>query len=182
MRKKWSKEKVIAAIQQRLAEGKPVNYSAVVADDEPLTGAARRHFGTWDNALLAAGVNPTAHKRPRSEVLPPGTWTRDKIIAAIKDHVEAGHDIAAHRMQRFDPKLVAAATGKFGFGSWREAVEAAGAEVGQRMGRSHRAIGLLEAGVPENPRVSVALKLAHALECRVEDLFELREYTQQGQG
>ncbi|MGE5572914.1 MAG: helix-turn-helix transcriptional regulator [Bacteroidota bacterium] len=48
-------------------------------------------------------------------------------------------------------------------------------ELGRMVGYSHRTISMLELGQLPDPRVSVALKLAKALKCRVEDLFEVED-------
>jgi DNA-binding XRE family transcriptional regulator len=148
MRRTWNKEKIIAAIKQRLAAGvKPERRTAkwsrskvlmAIAqgrEDSTIKAIARDYFGSWSTARAAAGLELD------------GT---EPLINHIQEV--------------------------------RKRKGLSQAEVGQRIGRSHRAIGLLEAGVPKDPGVSVALKLAQALECRVEDLFELREHTQQHQG
>lgn len=44
-------------------------------------------------------------------------------------------------------------------------------KLGRRIGRSHRTVGMIEAGQYPDPRVSLALALAEALETTVEDLF-----------
>ncbi len=123
-RKRWSKALVIAALQERKAAGKALNYQAVVVDDERLAGAARRHFGAWDAALVAAGCDPAAIKRPRGDVAPPGTWTPEVIIEQIQADVSAGLEISAHAAQLRSSSLVAC--GQQLFGSWEAAVAAAG--------------------------------------------------------
>ena len=55
--KRWSKQRVIEAIHARIREGKQINYSATRRDDSALVSAARRYFGNWSKALLAAGVD-----------------------------------------------------------------------------------------------------------------------------
>ncbi len=303
----WTREAVLEAIRNRDAAGLPVNYQAVVKDDEKLTGAARRICGSWNAALAAAGFDPEATKRearlaaPR---LPAGSWTEDMVLDGIRQAAREGRDLSAHRMQKWNPSLVAAGQKLYGswggalvaagyapdlirrarawtdeeilerirqlaergadlsdrtasaydealygaaiehFGSWAEAVEAAGIkytevrrtvrwsrsrlleairagrrdgsiqaiakdyfpswraalraagapddkaaaignhirerrqglglsqqELGSQLGWTHRTISLLELGRYADPRVSVALRLAKTLECRVEDLF-----------
>jgi len=123
-RKRWSKALVVAALQEREATSKALNYQAVVVDDEPLAGAARRHFGSWDAALVAAGYDPDAIKRPRGDVAPQGTWTPEVIIEQIQADVTAGLEISAHAAQLRSSSLVA--RGQQLFGSWEAAVAAAG--------------------------------------------------------
>jgi len=47
-----------AAIQARQQEGKPLHYTGVEKVDSSLVYAAKRHLGSWDNALAAAGAGP----------------------------------------------------------------------------------------------------------------------------
>lgn len=123
-RKRWSRELVLSALQKREAAGKALNFQAVVVDDERLTGAARRHFGSWDAALVAAGYDPDTIKRPRGDVVPRGTWTPEVIIEQIQADVTAGLEISAHAAQLRSSSLVA--RGQQLFGSWEAAVAAAG--------------------------------------------------------
>lgn len=84
-RKRWSKALVIAALQERKAAGKALNYQAVVVDDERLAGAARRRFGSWDAALVAAGLDPADIRKCR-------TWTPDTVVAAIRTRHKQGQE------------------------------------------------------------------------------------------
>lgn len=47
-----------------------------------------------------------------SDTLPQGNWTPEGVLEGIRRHAEAGHDLAAHRMQAIDGKPVAAGGGK----------------------------------------------------------------------
>lgn len=127
MRQTWTKDEVLQAIRERFEAGKPLNYMAVVADDEPLTGAARRCFGSWGKALEAAGFNYDEIKkaaRANSVVLPPGSWSAEVIIAEIRKRADAGLSLAAHVVQKENSRLYSASV--YTFGSWGKAVEAAG--------------------------------------------------------
>ncbi len=57
-RERWTAELVQASICARLGRGQRLNATAVSHEDDRLYRAASRHFGTWHNALVAAGVNP----------------------------------------------------------------------------------------------------------------------------
>lgn len=120
---RWTPDLIIECIRERQAADLPLNASAVIADDERLYGAARRHYGGWSRALQMAGIDPASVAPPRVQ-LPRGTWTRDLIVTEIKRYAEEGQDLAAHRMQQADSRLVAAAAHHFG--SWRTAIGAAG--------------------------------------------------------
>lgn len=123
---RWSKELVLQRIDKRRAAGLPLNSADVVADDEPLTGAARRLFGSWGNAITAAGldyeaIKAEARSRPAS---PPGTWDAEVVTKQIRERAERGEPLNAHAVQIDDSKLYSAAV--VHLGSWGKAVEAAG--------------------------------------------------------
>jgi hypothetical protein len=54
---KWSKQRVIEAIQDRYVTG--LSSRRNECEDRSLVSAATRHFGHWDSALVAAGLDPT---------------------------------------------------------------------------------------------------------------------------
>lgn len=150
MRRRWTQEDVLAAIQERHRRGLPLNYAAVVADDEPLTGAARRLFGSWRAAIEAAGFDYDKIRYPPVERLPDGYWTPDRIVCLIRQRLAEGKPLAAHLVQIEDSRLYAAAAHKFG--SWAAAIEAAGLDYDQ--------IRLREVWSPE--RVVAEIQAAHA--------------------
>ncbi|HYE19744.1 MAG TPA: hypothetical protein VEA69_14940 [Tepidisphaeraceae bacterium] len=62
---RWNEERVIEAIRLRLRNGDPLNAMAVFQDNRPLFCAAARWLGNWRSALLATGLDPVEHERPR---------------------------------------------------------------------------------------------------------------------
>ncbi len=96
----WSEASVLAAIRQLHRDGVPLNIWSVMRDTSPetlatirqyakfstsgngLTQAAVRRFGSWDHALLAAGLTPADIRKYRASTLPDGPqgqlefWTR----------------------------------------------------------------------------------------------------------
>lgn len=120
-RERWTKEKVIERIQTRKAEGKPISYQAVVNDEEKLTGAARRLFGSWSKALEAAGFDPEKEKATRERK---HRWSEQLVLQRIKELHNSGEDLSPHNVQKIDGSLVASARNYFG--SWEKAIQAAG--------------------------------------------------------
>ena len=55
LRKIWSTQRVIDAIRRRQSEGKPLDKKSMRQEDNALICAARKHFGSWQAALTAAG-------------------------------------------------------------------------------------------------------------------------------
>ena len=59
-KKRWSKEKVIAAVRERKQKTgnlQSLQYKIVERENQSLIGAARIHFGTWQAAVEAAGYD-----------------------------------------------------------------------------------------------------------------------------
>ncbi len=55
-RRDWTREKVLSEIRQLKAEGNPLTYRAVAALSQAVIKQARKFFGSWDAACVAAGV------------------------------------------------------------------------------------------------------------------------------
>jgi hypothetical protein len=72
LRTGWSTTNIIAAIRKRQRSGKPLGYAAARRDDPALGSAAEAYFGTWGNALYAAGIDPNLHLR--------GKWRKQRMI------------------------------------------------------------------------------------------------------
>lgn len=106
----WDRDRVLREIQSRHQCGK--RLTNVSQDDSALVWAACRYFGTWNKAILAAGFEP----------LPRRKWTRQRIIQALGDWYASGMPTGS--VWEHDPSLGAAARKQFG--SWREALKAAG--------------------------------------------------------
>lgn len=120
-RQQWTDELVLEAIRARHAAGKPLTYMAAVREDEALTGAARKRFGSWPAALAAAGFDPAEHKAPR---VARRRWDEVTVIREIQAAHAAGHDMDAHATQLRDGSLVSSARSYFG--GWDAALLAAG--------------------------------------------------------
>jgi hypothetical protein len=58
----WTKDAIIAAIQMRHSQQKPLNAGKLIREDNALYRAGRRHFSNWRNALIAAGLSPEANR------------------------------------------------------------------------------------------------------------------------
>ena len=117
--RRWSRESVLAAIRSRHERGLPL--IGVWRDDKGLEVAARNHFGTWENAVRAAGL-PTKMR-----------WTKEHVIEAIQRRREQG--LPLDNMRRRDGVLYRAARKQWG--SWSRALQAAGVTV-----RPHPAVEL----------------------------------------
>ena len=61
----WNPQRVMERILHRQQEGKPLYEKGVARNARGLWCAAREHFGSWANALAAAGIDPAQHARHR---------------------------------------------------------------------------------------------------------------------
>jgi hypothetical protein len=92
------------------------------APDHPCAGTIREHFGTWKNALDAAGLEPA-----RKPVLRNKPWATEDILQALSDWTkEHGHPPIAHDWVRASPTTPSLGTVTNHCGSWQNALTAAG--------------------------------------------------------
>jgi hypothetical protein len=61
----WDKDKITAALRERLKEGLEMNYKAICASNPALGGAIHRYFGSCDDALRTCGVDPDSVRKCR---------------------------------------------------------------------------------------------------------------------
>lgn len=82
----WSRHYVMDWILRLNEEGHAVNFHALnLAGGQSLTGAGIKFFGSWDQALQAADLNPDVER-----AIPPfQQWDADKVIQALREHAEA---------------------------------------------------------------------------------------------
>ena len=120
MTRRWSKESIGLEIRALYDGGANLSYSAMAKSYLPLLRAATRHFGSWEAAISFAGLDYDAIRQYK-------TWSRQRIIDRIHELHSEGVDLSWRNLsEHIDPQLAAAATKKSHFGSWREAIEAAG--------------------------------------------------------
>jgi hypothetical protein len=106
----WSPDAVLQAIREQQDGTKVV--APIWKNDTGLYSVAKKHFGTWRNAVLAAGLQPT--KR---------CWSRELIIQEILARQKQGLSLNSGDHDR-DICLIAAALRYFG--GWGAAKAAAG--------------------------------------------------------
>ena len=114
LRRPWTRETLIRDIRQIHAEGGKLNHSAV--GKSSLSNAATRIFGSWDRALRAAGFKPEKIRLCRKH------WTAEAVVAEIRRRYRRGRlvnskGVGASSIYRAGTHL---------FGSWRQALKAAG--------------------------------------------------------
>jgi hypothetical protein len=117
-----TEERVVADIKARKAAGKHVSGGVVSTEDRGLYAAARRAFPGrkyWEKALQAAGINPDQLSNPKE------IWTREVVLETIRARDRNGEPLYSYFLTQNGLGGLTGA-GRRIFGSWREAVEAAG--------------------------------------------------------
>jgi phosphoribulokinase len=107
---RWTKESIAEEIRKMAQEGVDLSYSNVVIHHLPLMRAAMRYFGSWRDAVRAAGIDYDKVRKYRS-------WSRQRIIERIRELYEQGEDLSWRNVStNLDPQLAAAATKPKHFG------------------------------------------------------------------
>ncbi|MHA1888639.1 MAG: hypothetical protein ACTSX0_11465 [Promethearchaeota archaeon] len=127
-RKKWSKEKIFSEILTLHRDEKPLNDSYINKNYNPLYNAARRFFGSWKNAIEAAGLdyNKIRELAESKRIEKVSKWSKQRIIDEILETNAAKENLNASYALKHHTALYSAAV-KY-FGSWKSAVIAAGLE------------------------------------------------------
>lgn len=112
---RWSPAKILMVIRNLARRHRPVNTVQLEQRYGTMLSAARRHFGSWTKAVLAAGVDPTRLQR----VVP---WNQERVIEAILTRALRNESLAPRFVQ---PRSLVDAGQRF-FGGWAAAVTAAG--------------------------------------------------------
>jgi hypothetical protein len=118
-RRKWTPTRVLDEIRKRHQGGEGLSHRAVRQERQYLVVAAVEFFGSWEEALRAAGLD-------YDEIRKQETWTKAKILRRIRELAAQGEDLSYGAITQNHSSLAAAAGNKRYFGSWGEAIEAAG--------------------------------------------------------
>ena len=105
--RKWDRNTIAFELRSRHADDEPLNSGAIQQEDSGLHAAAVRHFGSFDDALRAARIDPAAVRRRRA-------WTKKQVIAALKAARKQGQHMADSSLRRDNPALYGAAVRLFG--------------------------------------------------------------------
>lgn len=114
---RWSAQRVIEAIHEAFPEGLSDEQNR--AGKELLVAAAYRYLGSWRKALIAAGLLAPNETIPR-----PRKWTTKRLIEFLQDAYVQGVPMVSTRFKA----IASIAINRFG--SWSEALKAAGITAG----------------------------------------------------
>lgn len=119
MRRRWTRKTIIQDIIQREAKGLSLSASRRDGVDPSLYQAAKRVYGSWQEALLAAGIAP-------ERALPSEKWPPQKILNTIRHLAKRKRPVNIAKISKRYSGLVPAA--RRVFGSWPKALTAAGVD------------------------------------------------------
>jgi hypothetical protein len=124
---RWTRERVIKAIQEGAEEGQDVSRASLLARrGTGIVQAAARHFGSWNAALEAAGVPPPPPRPPAAPRRPaPEPWTPEKVLGRIQEESRRDGDMRCCLVEARGGRALVKAARRH-FGRWLEALRAAG--------------------------------------------------------
>ena len=120
-----TRAKVIARLSELCRQRRSLRYSVVHRYDSGLCRAACLTFGSWCNALVAAGINPESLCRDPQ-------WDPSTIIEAILIRAVCGEPLGSTTVR---PRTLKSAAVKH-FDSWSAALRAAGLEPADHVGKN----------------------------------------------
>lgn len=143
----WDHETIPVEIRRLAKDGPAPSAEQMLRINARLYNAARRHFGSWEAAARAAGVSLPGAALPAEEASRPDLqhrhakrsytrWTAEKVLDGIREVKVAGSDLSPGDVRARNRPLYAAARKRFG--SWEEAVKAAGLRVEPPQKRSSK--------------------------------------------
>jgi hypothetical protein len=102
--RKWTREKVIARILEWHAKGADLSWRSVSEELDPSLAAATLHAGrfpSWNDALLAAGLDPEQIMRYRR-------WSVSRVREELEELARQGLPLDQDTLAREAPSLLAA--------------------------------------------------------------------------
>ncbi len=124
MKQKWSKEKIVETIQELRKQNIDISASNISKNHIPLFTAAcsRRYYSSWANAVEAAGIDYDqileAGKSRRRKKLT--KWSKEQVLEEVRK-AESQNLLTTYR-----DRLALYSAARREFGSWKQALEAAG--------------------------------------------------------
>lgn len=120
----WTKQKIVEHIRKLRGKREDLSYNHMANNRSGLLSAANYHFGSWQKAVQAAGIDYDREVRRIPK------WTRERIIETLGGLHEKGVDLSWTNVCRHSEYsgMAYAAIRKSRFGSWDDALRASGIE------------------------------------------------------
>jgi len=118
--KNWNEQVVTEEIRAWQELGKPLYSHYMRQNYQELLAAGIRYFGTWRAAIEASGIPYDSVRKYRD-------WSKERIIETIQRLEKDGVDLSFRSMMlsKYAPMVYASIRPNH-FGSWKEALTAAG--------------------------------------------------------
>lgn len=113
----WSRKRIVDRIKELHAAGEPIYVSYAERHYQGLVGAATMYFGSWGEAIRAAGFDYARIKRQKE-------WSKREIVREIKRMKREGLNLSTTIAVRAKYRTLHAAAVRY-FGSWAAALKAA---------------------------------------------------------
>lgn len=121
----WTRQAILDEIRRLHKAKEDMSFAALEKNHLSLMRAAAWHYGTWRRAVEEAGIDYETLSRYKR-------WSKARIIARIQELYAEGQDLSWRSIsQTVDPALAASALRPNGFGSWPEAIAAAGLDISE---------------------------------------------------
>ena len=165
------RKSVLAGIRKRARAGLSLRHMAVSKPghgrDLPLLFTAKRIFGSWPKALVAAGLEKELKAFRFGP--PPLYPDRESVLTAIRKRASAGLSLRCRAVREGKSGSSALTeTARRLFGGWRDALVAAGYEpCSLGIGPRYQTKGAVLAGIRKRQRAGLSLRYAQA--CHGED-------------
>ena len=122
-RLRWTENKLLDAIKALHARGADLSVTGMKQHGHlDVYATARQRFGSWPNALRAAGLNPQNCRRPAG---PRTRWNSQSVVAEIQKLFSDGADLSVTAVSQSHSSLYTVATRTY-YRSWSDALMAAG--------------------------------------------------------
>jgi hypothetical protein len=99
--RRWDRNTIASELKERHADGQSLNSGALQKEDPGIHAAAVRHFGNYDDALRAAGLNPTKLRQRRR-------WTRQDVLRELRAFSKKHKSIGDAILRQKSPALYGA--------------------------------------------------------------------------
>ena len=123
VQQRWTRDEIIKSICALHEEGEDLLASDFKERHRSLylAACAHRYFGSWRRAIESAGLNYETMRESR-------VWTKRRILRTIERLAHEGKPLGWAYIERHEPGIYRAARRKENFGSWANALQAAGVE------------------------------------------------------
>jgi hypothetical protein len=149
VKQRWSREEILDQIRAHALNGEDLLHPDFKLKHRSLylAACAHRYFGSWRRAIQAAGLDYECMREGR-------VWTRARIISTIQRMAREGNPMGWAQVETGCPGIYRAARRKENFGSWHNALLAAGVQPAtNQRGRRPNAVKNLDKAIDAPPQL-----------------------------